>query len=612
MNFLEYFTHPAVFAFGMTLVHSLWQITLIALVWRTAIYMARNSSPYINYNISLISLLAIPVIFLVTFIRQLSIYGNTVAISPVSQTNALSMIEETKAMFSFAETQAPGIVRQIEIYSPLLVWLYLIFVIILSLKTLFDYARIKSLRSKNLSNLPEYWQSRIEDLVSRTGLRKAVPVFLSPRTSIPIVTGFIKPVILIPLAMISSLDVRQVEAILLHEFYHVRNYDHWINTIQNFIEILFFFHPATWWISAQIRREREKKVDEQVVGVTGRPLIYATALLTLETKRQINQQAAIAAVNSKNHLKARIKNIMTMKNKKANPGRKTAAILTILISVITIAALNTVSNSSFATTLGINNLKDIPELQTQPEVKEIQDLNNVAEVPENNTYSVPDTSSVIELEEAKEILRENQVTREKADQDISDPDVSDELRRQLEQARAQMKEIEMSYPEEFKAQMQASIQEMDKTLEKLNSGELKEEIAKAQEEMKRAMQGFDSREFREEMRKAQEEMRKAMQEFDTPEFREEMRKAQEEMKQAMQEFNSENFKEQMRHAGEELKNTIQQFDSEELKEQLRKAREEMRIAINEFDTEGFREQVRQAQEEIKRVIEELKSEEQEK
>jgi bla regulator protein blaR1 len=92
-----------------------------------------------------------------------------------------------------------------------------------------------------------------------------VPVFLSPRISIPIVTGFIKPVILLPLAIFSSLDVRQVEAILLHELYHVRNYDHWVNTIQNFLEILFFFHPATWWISAQVRHEREKKVDEQVV-----------------------------------------------------------------------------------------------------------------------------------------------------------------------------------------------------------------------------------------------------------------------------------------------------------------------------------------------------------
>jgi bla regulator protein blaR1 len=401
MNFLEYFTHPTVFAFGMTLVHSLWQITLIALVWRTTIYLTRNSAPNINYNISLFSFLAIPVIFLVTLIRQLSIYGNSGTVASISRTNMLSMIRETSEMLSVAETQAPGITRQIEIYSPLIVWLYFIFVLILSVKTLLDYTRIKSLRTRNLSILPEYWQFRIEELGSRIGLRKAVPVFLSPRTSIPIVTGFIKPVILLPLAMLSSLDVRQVEAILLHEFHHVKNYDHWVNTIQNFIEILFFFHPATWWISAQIRLEREKKVDEQVVGVTGRPLLYATALLTLETKRQINQQAAIAAVTSKNQLLIRIKNIMTMKNKKANPGRKTAAIMAIMISVITIAALNTVSNSSFATTLGLNNIKDIPESQTLPVVKEIQDLYNVAEVPENDTYSAPDTSSTIELEEAK-------------------------------------------------------------------------------------------------------------------------------------------------------------------------------------------------------------------
>jgi bla regulator protein blaR1 len=609
MIFLEYFTHPAVFAFGMTLFHSLWQITLIAMVWKIAMYLTRNSAPYINYNISLISMLAIPVIFLVTFIRQLSIYGNTVEIFPVSQTNALSMTEETRSILTFAETLAPGIVRQVEIYSPPIVWLYLILVLILSVKALNDYTRIKSLRTRDLSKLPEYWQSRIEELVSKIGLRIAMPVFLSPRISIPIVTGFIKPVILLPLAMLSSLDVRQVEAILLHEFYHVRNYDHWVNAIQNLIEILFFFHPATWWISTHVRREREKKVDEQVVVVTGKPLLYAAALITLETKRQINQQAAIAAVHSKNQLLIRIKNIMTMKNKKVNPGRKTAALLAILISLITIAALNTVSDPSYATTPGINSIKDIPELKTLPEEKEIQDLNNIAEVPENNTYAIPDTNSVNELEEAKEISRENQVTREYYDRKISDPVVSDELRLRLEQAREQMKEIEMSYPEEFKAEMQASLEEIDKTLQKLNSGEFREEMRIAQEEMRRAMQEFDTGEFREEIAKAQEEMRRAMQEFDSREFREEMRKAQEEMRRAMQKFNSEELKEQMRRAGEELKNTLQQFDSEEFKEHLRKAREEMRIAMDEFDTEGFREQMRKAQEEIKRVIEDLKSEE---
>jgi bla regulator protein blaR1 len=612
MNFFEYFTHPLVFAFGMTLVHSLWQITLIALVWKTAMYLSRNSAPSVNYNVSLISLLAIPVIFLVTLIRQLSVYGNNVTIVSASRNNALSMLGETTGILSVAETQAPGVARQLEMYTPLIVWLYLILVILLSVKTIIDYARINSLRTRNLSNLPEFWQSRIEVLVARTGLKKTVPVLISSLISIPIVTGFIKPVILLPLAMISSLDVRQVEAILLHELYHVRNYDHLVNTIQNFLEILFFFHPATWWISAQIRREREKKVDEQVVGETGSPLLYATALLTLETERQVSQQAAIAAVNSKNQLLIRIKNIMTMKNKKANPGRKTAAILAIAISVITIAALNTDSSSTFATTPGINNLKDIPELQNLPGAKEINDLTNITEVPENNTYAIPDTSSVKELEEAKQVLRENQEISEQTDETSSDPEFSDELILQLEQAREQMEEMEMSYPEEFEAQMQASIREMDKTLEKLNSGELREEMEKAQEEMRRAMQEFDSSEFREEMKKAQEEMKRAMQEFDSPEFREEMRKAKEEMRKAMQEFNSEEFKEQMRQAAEEMKTTIQQFDSEEFKEQMRKAREEMRIAVSEFDTEEFREQMRKAQEEIKRAIEDLKSEEPEK
>ncbi len=584
MNFLEYFTHPAIFAFGMTLVHSLWQLMLIALAWRITIYLTRNSASYINYNISLFSLLAFPVVFLVTFLRQLSAYGSSVPVNSLLRKNVLYLTGESTEVLSVAELQNPGIARYIEFYSPLIVWLYLIFVLILSFKSLLGYARIKSFRTRNLSDLPDFWQSRVRELVSRTGLRKTVPVFLSPRISIPIVAGFIKPVILLPLAMLSSLDVRQVEAILLHELYHIRNYDHLVNTIQNFLEILFFFHPATWWISSHVRREREKKVDELVISTTGKPFLYATALLTLETKRQVSHQSAIAAVDSKNQLLIRIKNIMTMKNKATNPGLKTSAILAILISVIVIAALNTVSNFSFATP-GLNNLTEI---------------NHSPELQPGIAYNIPFSSSIPELEEAKEIFREIQENREERHSDISDPEVPDELRLQSQQAREEMlKAMEQIDSEEFKEQMRTAREDMESAMQDFNSGKFMEEMRKSQEEMRQAMQDFNSDEFREQMRRAGEEMRITIQQINSEEFRDQMRKAQEELKIALEEFNSEEFREQMRKVQE-------QINSEEFREQMRKVQEELKQTMQEINTEEVKERMRRAMEEMKRVFEELK------
>jgi bla regulator protein blaR1 len=608
MNFLEYINHPVIVAFGMTLVHSLWQIILIALAWRITIYLTRNSATFIDYYISLVSLLAIPAVFLVTFLRQLSAYGCFVPAASLFPATIVSVNAESRELIFFGELQAPGIAGHIEFYSPLIVWLYLSFVLILSFKSLLEYTRIKSLRIKNLSNLPDFWQTRVGELVSRTGLRKSVPVFLCPGTSIPVVAGFIKPVILLPLAMLSSLDVRQVETILLHEFYHVRNYDHLVNTIQNFLEILFFFHPATWWISSHVRSEREKRVDELVVSATGKPLLYAKALLTLETKRQVSNQAVIAATGSKNQLLIRIKNIMTMENKATNPVRKTAALLTILISAIVITALDTVSDSSFTTT-GINNLKEInntAQLPALPELAGHQSINYIAEAHENSIFSIPETSLVIGLEETKEIFSENQLKRENRQRDIADPEISEKIRLKKEFAgeeiRKSMEEID---PEVFKEQMRTAREEMDKVMKDFESGEFREE-------MMIAMQELHSDDIKEQIRRAGEEMKIAIQQFDSEEFREQMRKAREEMSIALREFDSEDFREEIRKTQEEMRITFREFNTEEFREQMRKGQEEMKRAIQEINSDEVKEQMRQAIEEIKRVIGEIKSDDTER
>ncbi len=93
-----------------------------------------------------------------------------------------------------------------------------------------------------------------------------------------VTTGFLKPVILVPASMISGLSPEQIYAILAHELAHIRRNDYIINVIQTLIETIFFFHPAIWYISVQIRKERENACDDIAVELTGDKVNYAKTL----------------------------------------------------------------------------------------------------------------------------------------------------------------------------------------------------------------------------------------------------------------------------------------------------------------------------------------------
>jgi beta-lactamase regulating signal transducer with metallopeptidase domain len=74
--------------------------------------------------------------------------------------------------------------------------------------------------------------------------------------------------ILLPSSVISGLSVKQLEMILAHELAHIRRHDYLVNLLQSIIETLLFYHPGVWWVSRQIRKEREHCCDDKsVVGI---------------------------------------------------------------------------------------------------------------------------------------------------------------------------------------------------------------------------------------------------------------------------------------------------------------------------------------------------------
>jgi TonB family protein len=114
---------------------------------------------------------------------------------------------------------------------------------------------------------------------------RAVRLLHSARVQVPTVIGWLRPVVLIPASCLSGFSSEQVEAILCHELAHVRRHDYLVSIFQSVAEALLFYHPAVWWVSKQVRRERECCCDAIAVANGGDALAYAKALSHLEERR---------------------------------------------------------------------------------------------------------------------------------------------------------------------------------------------------------------------------------------------------------------------------------------------------------------------------------------
>jgi len=149
-------------------------------------------------------------------------------------------------------------------------------------------------RSRHAPVLTE-WQQALDRLIERMHVSRSVRLLATDRVDAPAVIGWLRPVILAPVGVLCGLAPEQVEALLAHELAHIRRHDYLVNVLQGIAESLLFYHPAVWWISNQIRAEREHCCDDLAVAASGDVLVYARALAELESMRPAHFKAALSA-----------------------------------------------------------------------------------------------------------------------------------------------------------------------------------------------------------------------------------------------------------------------------------------------------------------------------
>ncbi|HVC93414.1 MAG TPA: M56 family metallopeptidase [Pirellulales bacterium] len=128
-------------------------------------------------------------------------------------------------------------------------------------------------------------EATVAALARRLRVSRPVRVLESAAAEVPAVVGWLRPYLLLPASAMTGLTTAELEAVLAHELAHVRRHDYLVNVVQIVIETLLFYHPAVWWLSGHIRREREHCCDDWAVQVCGNRVTYARALVALEGLR---------------------------------------------------------------------------------------------------------------------------------------------------------------------------------------------------------------------------------------------------------------------------------------------------------------------------------------
>lgn len=285
MNFiLNLFPIEVLQAIGWTLLHSLWQAVLLALLLATVLTFWKKKASNIRYAATVSTLIVLIITVLATFI---------ISYEPAMETSALSLLASNDGILE-NQTWLTWLGDYFQHNMPMLVLLWFSGVAVLSFRFLGEIAYTYHLKNYQVQLAPSFWQKQTKAIAQKIGLKQSIVLKETFRVNTPMVVGIFKPIILMPIGLISGLSNEQVESILAHELAHIRRHDFLINLFQSFIEVLLFFNPAVWWISACVRAERENCCDDLAIQITGDATIYIKTLAQLEEMRTTVGQTTIA------------------------------------------------------------------------------------------------------------------------------------------------------------------------------------------------------------------------------------------------------------------------------------------------------------------------------
>lgn len=561
---VEILDKDLVYNIGVTLLHSLWQITVVYLILTGLNKMFRKGSSRLRYNLSYLSLILVFMLSVGTFIfyqnrekssviivekyDEMPVPGNT----DVSKSALPAPPDKSVITTKSTLDENPW-------YLPYLVYGYFIGLLILGIRLLAGFLYLRKFRFKGLTLVSPDIEEKFQRLLDRFPKVRNIELRESILARVPMVLGYFKPLIIVPAGTFAHIPFNQMEAILAHEIAHIQRNDYLQNIFQSIIEVVFFYHPLVYLISVRIRKERENCCDDIALKQCSDTTEYVKALANLEELKIKISYPAVALGHKRSHLLERINRILNQNTMKTKVSDR------IFAGIIVIAGFATILLTGSAT-LSIGQARNgDPSAQDAS----IHLKNNAG--PE----IVFDT--IINIDNGKiTTQRKNKKGKEETiEMNFSEG--------RLSSVRVDDAEVPPEQYSEFRAVIEASLEEVRKAAREVALAEqelARVDMEEVERELQRAREEMEAVDIEQVRAEALEELAKARAEIDAAEMermqaemaRINMDSIQREVKEAMAEVDWEEI-------NREIENAINEAGYQN--EEVRRALEEARIAMEE-------------------------------
>jgi len=283
-----------------SLLHFVWQGSVIGLVTAAALRMLRRQSSEVRYATGIAGMIAMLFAPIVTFVFQ-------------TQVGAIS--KELLHLATITTFNSDGVVAPasvVTMWSKVILFVWCIGVAAFLLRLVVGWHLSRQLVRLAISVVPADVQQVFNELRQQLGLNSCIRLLVHSRIDSPVVIGWLRPVVLLPASALTGLGEKHLVALFAHELAHIRRHDFLVNMLQRCVEAMLFYHPAVWWMSRRIRAERENCCDDLAVRVCGNRRTYVEALVLLERERQTVPVLAVAAADS--NIVQRVRRILGLEN----------------------------------------------------------------------------------------------------------------------------------------------------------------------------------------------------------------------------------------------------------------------------------------------------------
>jgi bla regulator protein blaR1 len=343
------FSDSLIQALGWTLVHSIWQGCAFALFAFILLKTFRKRSARLRYTLTSGALLCLFLTTITTFVwlfqAENARYTEGVALTEQDVLVTEVYWGEAASNASFTRICVKNTLAFCNQHLSEIAFAWLIGLLFFGLKLAFGFAQLRQWQRRDSVPLTDdFWQIRLRHFQRQLSISRPIQLLATAWTSVPMTIGWLKPLIFIPLGIVNQLTANEVEAILAHELVHIAERDYLLNVCQVFIEVIFYYHPAVWWLSAVIRTEREMRCDERALLLCQNDAVsYAKTLVRLQEyfDDATVPQLALAFAKKESVLSRRVKNLFQSRTKQSTIMEKIT--MTILL-VGALCALSFVKN----------------------------------------------------------------------------------------------------------------------------------------------------------------------------------------------------------------------------------------------------------------------------